>query len=435
MSFATHEMLRDESHSTTYDSHEIGDPYKTPYTQFSGACLTPSTYSAVSPFQNTSSLVGHGVLDYKQGVTFNAPPPGPAGLPTARHTPAYESMPSSVSVMPFENGAEVTMQVVDAHDGMSTASAPQRATPSSVATVSDYKEVARKLADRLLNRASPPQAAAAESEPATMSTTDSDGLVDRIDALEQSVCGMHAGLEHHTEVLTAHSRQMRDQRTQMRNHMTQSRLQHEGLVNHTHALNVVKDQLQTHADGLENHTSALHTVKGRLQTHTDGLKSHTSALHTVKGQLQTHADGMQNHREIMASQIKEMSRVKAQSTALTQSSGLQHRVARLENDVGAHGKEMAMHGDALKQHRVAITKQHEGLLSHASRLQAAAKNPYAVDCGVASTAAADVRAMHVDLKRHSTSIARGAAGKAPVVSMTDMRAIANGLKAKKGNAK
>ena len=126
MSFATHEMLRDEGR--VVGSNAYNDNYGASF----GAAQ--STYSMTSPFAHTN-MYGGGVLDYKQGVSFQAPPPGPTSVAAAPPADAFDSAPGgAVSVMPFHGGAEVTMKVVDV-----AAPAPSaRAAASAEAT--DSKE-------------------------------------------------------------------------------------------------------------------------------------------------------------------------------------------------------------------------------------------------------------------------------------------------------
>ena len=298
-----------------------------------------STYSTTSPFAHTN-MYGGGVLDYKQGVSFQAPPTGPVSVAAAPETDAFNSAPGgAVSVMPFHGGAEVTMKVVDV-------APPARAAASAEAT--DSKEVARRVAQRFVLGAAPEAVEVAAS---------SGEAVDRLCALENRVETMHAGLEHHTKVLSSHVRQMQKDKVQ-------GEMVHEGLMNHTEALQSLKHRVQMQHDGLQNHT------------------------------------------EVIGKQVKALAEHKAtmaKSGKTINGDAIGKKINELSNTVARQGKEVSLQGSALKEHRVAIAKQHEGLLSHGRQIEAIVNNPYVVETGVSSTKA-DLKALHGDLKKHSTYI-------------------------------
>ena len=206
--------------------------------------------------------------------------------------------------------------------------------------------------------------------------------MDRLGALESRVETMHAGLEHHTEVLSSHVRQFKK-----------------------------------------------HAVQGDM-VH-DGMMNHTKALQSLNHKVQLHSDGLQNHTEVLSKQVKTLANHKAFASSVGVEgvgNAMSKKIDQLSSMVARQGKEVSLQGSALKEHRVAIAKQHEGLLSHGKKIEAIVNNPYVVETGVSSTKA-DLKALQGDLKKHSTYItaAPKSVSKLSKRDMRAMQALANQL--------
>ena len=287
MSFATHEMLRDDpyvSEQPTMMSNYPTQPtimsncaYGTPYGGINmvdapmqyGAALPAayasayaSAYPAAYGMSNDSNELMSNVGSQRQSFDH-------------RHNKVFGIDTEKASVLPFQGGENVTMQIVD------TGAKDQKIVEPAF-TIVDSKKVARDMATRFVKQS---RGEVSPQVPADVS----HAVSDRLDVLERSVDKMHVGLMHHTDKLNTlggiareHEHELSLQSEGLLNHADVISMQHEGLRNHT-------DVLKMQHEGLRNHTDVL-----KMQS--DGLSNHTASLKNSLVAIKQQHEGLLHQR-------------------------------------------------------------------------------------------------------------------------------------------
>lgn len=304
MSFATHEMLRDDAYVSEQPKMMSNYPtqptimsnyaYGTPYGGIN-MVDAPMQYGAALPAAYASAYASaypaaYGMSNDSKDLTSNVQSQGQ--FIDHRPNEVFGIDTDKASVLPFKGGENVTMQIVD------TGAKDTENLKPAFHTV-DSKKVARDMATRFVRQS---RGEVSAQVPADVS----HAVSDRLDVLEKSVDKMHVGLMHHTDKLNTlggiareHEHELSLQSEGLLNHADVISMQHDGLRNHTDVLNMQHVGLRNHSDVLKMHGEGLRNHTDALKMHSDGLSNHTSSLKHSLMAIDQQRDGLIHQREAL----------------------------------------------------------------------------------------------------------------------------------------
>lgn len=237
-----------------------------------------SAYGSTFASPYGSSFGSPAVLDYKQGVVFGeAAPSGP--------TLDAQTSTASATVMPFDHGSEVRMQMLPG--ATSAEPAPVSAPWKAMAAPAD---AAKQLAARFVSSKPAVQAvpesvsgSAADGSAATAAAPSAVGAEARLAQVENRVGELHDGLVHHTAVLKQQQGVLKTQTKRLASAEKELQLHDEGLRNHKEALLQTKQKVNQYAVDLGSNAKKVSAMHQGLLEHKKAMEtlgSGFTALHT-----------------------------------------------------------------------------------------------------------------------------------------------------------
>lgn len=175
--------------------------------------------------------------------------------------------------------------------------------------------------------------------------------------MTQDALNLHdTGLRHHTDVLQQ---------------------QHTGIANHRDVLSKQHTALLQHKNLLEQQTAHVNALLESDKIKHNGLENHTEALNNFKMTAETHSNmlsdqhlGLLNHQQA----LQNMQETQAESKTMLreQDTGLMHHTEALNlqhTGLLNHQKHIRLQNETSEKHTAMLNEQHLGLENHAQVLQ------------------------------------------------------------------